>query len=203
METQLIKLSKLKNAKGNPRFIKDNKYKQLVQSIKEFPQMLEARPLVVNMKYEVLGGNMRLRACKELGIAEVPCVIVDYTEEQEKEFVIKDNISFGDWDWDILANEWPQEQLIEWGMDSYNFGASPDFLEVPDIDQIDVTPANPSGPVKEPTAATEGFVKLEIVLREDYKKEVVKLLNQIQTAQNCTMGDALYHGLISSNPHGK
>jgi hypothetical protein len=102
----------------NPRFIKDYKFEKLVKSVKEFPEMLELRPIVVNQDMIVLGGNMRLKACEEAGLKEVPIIFADnLTPEQEKEFIIKDNSSFGEWDWDLLANEWDSEQLLDWGMD--------------------------------------------------------------------------------------
>lgn len=102
----------------NPRFIKDYKFEKLVKSIREFPQMLDLRPIVVNQDMIVLGGNMRLKACEEAGLKEVPIIFADnLTPEQEKEFIIKDNSSFGEWDWDLLANEWDVDQLNDWGMD--------------------------------------------------------------------------------------
>jgi ParB-like chromosome segregation protein Spo0J len=106
----------------NPRFIKGNKFEKLVKSIKEFPEMLDLRPIVVNQDMIVLGGNMRLKACEEAGLKEVPIIFADnLTPEQEKEFIIKDNSSFGEWDWDLLANEWDVEQLADWGLDIPNF----------------------------------------------------------------------------------
>ena len=106
----------------NPRFIKGNKFEKLVKSIKEFPQMLDLRPIVVNQDMIVLGGNMRLKACEEAGLKEVPIIFADnLTPEQEKEFIIKDNSSFGEWDWDLLANEWNTDQLDDWGLDIPNF----------------------------------------------------------------------------------
>ena len=106
----------------NPRFIKGNKFEKLVKSIKEFPQMLDLRPIVVNQDMIVLGGNMRLKACEEAGLKEVPIIFADnLTPEQEKEFIIKDNSSFGEWDWDLLANEWDTDQLADWGLDIPNF----------------------------------------------------------------------------------
>ena len=102
----------------NPRFIKEGKFEKLVKSIKEFPEMLELRPIVVNQDMVVLGGNMRLKACEEAGIEQVPIIFADnLTEEQQKEFIIKDNSSFGEWDWDLLANEWDVDLLNEWGLD--------------------------------------------------------------------------------------
>ena len=106
----------------NPRFIKGNKFEKLVKSIKEFPEMLDLRPIVVNQDMIVLGGNMRLKACEEAGLKEVPIIFADnLTPEQEKEFIIKDNSSFGEWDWDLLANEWNTDQLADWGLDIPNF----------------------------------------------------------------------------------
>ena len=115
--TEKIKTSKIKNNPDNPRIIKDERFKGLVQSIKEFPEMLELRPIVVDKDLMVLGGNMRLKACKELNLKEVYITKADnLTEEQKKEFIIKDNTSFGDWDYSQLS-EWDNEQLNEWGIE--------------------------------------------------------------------------------------
>ena len=105
------KISQLKPNPNNPRFIKDEKFKKLVQSIKDFPEMLKIRPIVINLEKIVLGGNMRLKAAVDAGLKEVPVVIADLTKEQEKEFIIKDNIGFGQWDWDIIANEWDTDKF--------------------------------------------------------------------------------------------
>ena len=103
---------------NNPRLIKDDKFKKLVKSIKEFPEMLNLRPIVVDDNYVVLGGNMRLRACIEAGLKRVPIIKASaLTAEQQKRFIITDNVGFGEWDWDMLANEWDQEELIDWGLD--------------------------------------------------------------------------------------
>lgn len=113
-----VDIKQVRSNPDNPRFIKGNKFDKLVKSIKEFPQMLDLRPIVVNQDMVVLGGNMRLKACEEAGLKEVPIIFADnLTPEQEKEFIIKDNSSFGEWDWDLLANEWNTDQLIDWGMD--------------------------------------------------------------------------------------
>lgn len=113
-----VNITKIKSNPDNPRVIKDYKFKKLVKSIKEFPQMLDLRPIVVNSDMVVLGGNMRLRACQAAGLTEVPIIEAqDLTEAQQKEFIIKDNSSFGEWDWDILANEWDTNELKDWGLD--------------------------------------------------------------------------------------
>ena len=118
MKTQKIKLTKIKRNPNNPRLIKDNKYRKLVQSIKEFPEMLDIRPIVVNDDMIVLGGNMRLKACQEAGLKEVSVIKAsELSAEQQREFIVKDNVGFGEWDWDMLANEWDAEKLNEWGLD--------------------------------------------------------------------------------------
>jgi hypothetical protein len=107
---------------SNPRIIKDDKFKKLVKSIQEFPQMLELRPIVVDANMVVLGGNMRLKACKAAGLKEVPIIVADkLTPEQQAEFIIKDNVGFGEWDWDILANEWDAALMTDWGLDIGGF----------------------------------------------------------------------------------
>ena len=140
-----VKISEVKTNPNNPRIIKDDKFKKLVKSIQEFPQMLELRPIVVNTEMIVLGGNMRLKACKEAGLKEVPIIMADeLTEEQQKEFIVKDNVGFGEWDWDLLANEWDAVQLEEWGLDGFPFEevteleAEEDDYTEPDNIQVDV-----------------------------------------------------------------
>jgi ParB-like chromosome segregation protein Spo0J len=118
MKTKTVKISEVKSNPNNPRTIKDDKFKKLVASIKEFPEMLDIRPIVVNADMVVLGGNMRLKACKEAGLKEVPIIVADHlTEEQSQQFIIKDNVSGGEWDWDMLQAQWNVEDLIEWGLD--------------------------------------------------------------------------------------
>jgi len=119
---QIVKINEVKPNPKNPRIIKYGKFQKLVKSIQEFPDMLNKRPLVVftdvDNKYVVLGGNMRLKACKEIGLKEIPIIVADeWTEEQKNEFLIKDNVGFGEWDWDSLANEWDAEKLDDWGLD--------------------------------------------------------------------------------------
>ena len=115
---QIVDIKSVKSNPNNPRIIKDDKFNKLVKSIKEFPKMLKIRPIVVNNDMVVLGGNMRLKACKEAGLKEVSIIKAsDLTEEEQKQFIIKDNVGFGEWDWEMIANEWDVEQLSEWGLD--------------------------------------------------------------------------------------
>ncbi len=121
---EIRKISEIKLNPNNPRLIKDDKFKKLVQSIKDFPEMLNIRPIVVNQDMIILGGNMRYKACKEAGLKEIPVIVTDLTEEQQREFLIKDNTSGGEWDWEVLANEWDNEQLADWGLDLVGFDAN-------------------------------------------------------------------------------
>jgi len=130
LKTVKVKISDIKANPNNPRLIKDDNFAKLVQSVTEFPEMLEIRPIVVNSEMVVLGGNMRLKACKEAKIKELTVIIADnLTEEQQREFLIKDNVSGGEWDWEVLANEWDSEQLEDWGLDVPDFGADTELLE--------------------------------------------------------------------------
>lgn len=138
-----MKVSQLKANPTNPRIIKDDKFKKLVESLRGFPEMMEKRPMVcvtdVDGKLFPLGGNMRLRAIQELGMKEIPDTWVtladDWTEEKRKEFTIKDNASFGEWNWDDLANEWDADMLSDWGINIPSFAAEPDYSILDDEDE--------------------------------------------------------------------
>jgi DNA modification methylase len=113
-----ISINAIKSNPNNPRVIRDDKFRKLVKSINEFPEMLELRPIVVNDDMVVLGGNMRLKACKEAGLSEVAIIKAsNLSEAQQAEFIIKDNVGFGEWDWDMLANEYDEQDLKDWGLD--------------------------------------------------------------------------------------
>ena len=115
---QKVKINAIKTNPKNPRLIKDDKFKKLVKSIQEFPQMLELRPIVVDENNIILGGNMRYKACVEAGLKEIFILKAeDLTEQQKDEFIVKDNVGFGEWNWDILANEWDTDKLQDWGLD--------------------------------------------------------------------------------------
>jgi ParB-like chromosome segregation protein Spo0J len=134
MKSITVKISEVKSNPNNPRIIKDDKFQKLVKSIKEFPEMLNIRPIVVNSDMVVLGGNMRLKACKEAGLKEVAIIKADdLTDDQQKQFIIKDNVGFGEWDWEDLANNWDAEQLTDWGLDI------PDFKQVDEKETEDLS----------------------------------------------------------------
>lgn len=114
---QAVNINEVKENDLNPRYINESKFNQLVKSLKSFPKMLEKRPIVVDENMVILGGNMRLRACKEAGMKTVWIDKTEgWTEEEKQEFIIKDNVNFGEWDWDILANDWDNQLLNDWGL---------------------------------------------------------------------------------------
>ena len=167
-----VKISEVKPNPNNPRLIKDDKFKKLVKSIQEFPDMLNVRPIVVNKDMVVLGGNMRLKAIKEAGYKEIAVDIVDWTEDQQKEFIVKDNASFGEWNWDDLANNWDEEQLVEWGVDTWVNKSNDDLLELGDKTQEENTNA--------PKITDEGYSLFEIVMLHENKLYLFDVLNQVK-----------------------
>jgi site-specific DNA-methyltransferase (adenine-specific) len=144
----IVQISRVKPNPNNPRIIKDEKFAKLVKSIQDFPDMLNKRPLVcytdTDGQFVVLGGNMRLKAAKECKLKEIPIILADeWTAEQRAEFLIKDNVGFGEWDWEQLANEWDVQQLEDWGLDVPDFEgqeleAQEDDYEIPDVVQTDI-----------------------------------------------------------------
>jgi ParB-like chromosome segregation protein Spo0J len=180
MKTEKVKIGKIKNNPNNPRLIKDDKFKKLVKSIKEFPEMLEIRPIVVDQDNIVLGGNMRLRACQEAGLKEVHILQADkLTEKQQREFIIKDNVGFGEWDWDDLANEWNTEELEDWGLD---IPLDERIDELEEDEEIELEQSVQLEPPKEyilimaePNSVdweeVKETLKLKIVRKGGYKKE--------------------------------
>ena len=126
-DVKVVNITEIKSNPNNPRIIKDDKFKKLVESVKTFPEMANVRPIVVNTDMVVLGGNMRLKAMKEAGWKEAPIQIVDWDEQKQKEFIVKDNVGFGEWDWDDLANNWEVEELTEWGLNIPNWSLGHDI----------------------------------------------------------------------------
>lgn len=154
MKTEKVKINEVRPNDSNPRIIKDDKFKKLVRSIQEFPQMLEIRPIVVDENNVVLGGNMRLKACKEAGLKDVYIVKAEnLTEEQKQEFIVKDNVGFGEWDWDALANEWDVDKLDEWGLDI------PKILDSSEDD------------LKDLSSTIDNLYRIEIVCKDEEHQE--------------------------------
>jgi DNA modification methylase len=139
-----VPLKDIKSNPNNPRVIKDEKFAKLVQSLKDLPEMASVRPIVVNQDMIVLGGNMRLKAMKEAGWKEAPVEVVDWDEDKQRQFIIKDNVGFGEWDWEMLANEWDADELDDWGLDVPAFDdpkeleAKEDDFEIPDEIKTDI-----------------------------------------------------------------
>lgn len=160
-----VSIKTIKPNPKNPRIIKDDKFRKLVKSIKDFPQMLELRPIVVDENNIILGGNMRFKALQEAGHKEVFIIRAnELTDEQKDEFIVKDNVGFGEWDWDALANEWNPEQLNEWGLEV------PVFNDEVNLDDF----------FQENDPATEKEDKFRIVLEyteEDYN-EIIELFGK-------------------------
>ena len=179
MKPNKIKISKIKSNPNNPRLIKDYKFRKLVKSIKEFPEMLKLRPIVVDENNIILGGNMRYKACIEAGLKEIYVIQADdLSEDQKKEFIIKDNSSFGDWDWDVIANEWDLELINDWGVD---LPLNDQIDQLEDDDEIELPQSVQLEPPKEyilimaePNSVDweelKETLKLKMVRRGGYKK---------------------------------
>ena len=127
-----MKLSEIKSNPDNPRIIRDAKFDQLKKSIQEFPAMLELRPMIIDAAGVVLGGNMRLRALQDLGYKEIPDTWVkraeELTDDEKRRFIIVDNVGYGEWDWETIANAWDADEVREWGLDVPGFDVSPDDM---------------------------------------------------------------------------
>jgi len=134
MKVELVPLEALAPNQNNPRVIRDEQFQKLVKSLKEFPEMLQVRPIIADSNGIVLGGNMRLRAAQEAGLESVHAVHVDWSEEKQLEFMIKDNVGFGEWDWEALANEWTDLPLTEWALPVWNLEQAKVIEGVNDLD---------------------------------------------------------------------
>lgn len=169
-EMQFVPIEKIKPSPNNPRVIRDEKFKKLVKSIEEFPDMLNKRPLIVftdkDQNFVVLGGNMRLKALKELKYKSVPVILADdWTEEQKAEFLIKDNLGFGEWNWNELNESWDSELLEEWGLDLPNY-----MKEETDLEDFFE---------EEPKSETKSKSKIILEYSEEDYNEVIKMLDSI------------------------
>lgn len=185
-------------SENNPRSISPDKFEKLKQSIKDLPKMMELRPIVVDSDNVVLAGNMRFKALLDMGYSEVPDEWImdagDMTESQKAEFIVKDNVSLGAWDFEALSTNWDKDSLIQWGFEIYDFGTSTDILDSYDYgdddyeegSDIESTPT-----LDKPKVTDNGYVKYEIILKEEDKKELVSLLASIKKEQEVTLAEAL------------
>lgn len=172
MKIEKVHISKVHLNDENPRIIKDDKFKKLVKSIQDFPQMLEIRPIVVDEGMMILGGNMRYQACKDAGMEYIYIIRAEnLTSEQKREFVIKDNASFGEWDWDVLANEWESQELNDWGIDVWRHEEGMSLEDV--FEEHESTPKE-----KEEEKEDTYEIKATFTSKEDYMKAVSNLDKQ-------------------------
>jgi ParB-like chromosome segregation protein Spo0J len=174
-----MKITKLKLNDKNPRTIKDTKFTQLVRSIENFPKMMQLRPIVVDEHYVILGGNMRYRACLELGMKEIPDewvkVAKGLTDEEKRRFTIEDNVQFGDWDWDALANEWDTAMLIDFGVDLPAFTVTD---ERPDFNDTNADKGNRLN------AKDGNWFYVEFYGQDDYFKQLYEQIEQAEGMQS-------------------
>lgn len=173
MNREKVKISEVKPNPNNPRLIKDDKFAKLVDSLRNFPEMAEVRPIVVNTDMIILGGNMRFRAMKEAGWKTVPVQVVDWPEDKQREFIIKDNVSGGEWDWEMLANEWDAEQLGNWGLNIPNWSAGVDANNMND-DELDLSEEF------DPVGIASGLHRVTFIF--DGQDEAESYLNSINVA---------------------
>ena len=169
---QKVPITQVKLNPNNPRVIKDDKFKRLVKSIQDLPEMGMVRPIVVNQDMIVLGGNMRLKAMQEVGLKEVPITIVDWDEDKQRQFIIKDNIGYGEWDFDMLANEWDEVELQDWGLVIPQLN-NIDLYDIPEQDKL--TDTN-----NEPKASSDGYSAFELIMLHENKLVLLETLNKIK-----------------------
>ena len=166
-----VSISSIKENENNPRSINKQKFKKLVKSVQEFPEMLKLRPIVVDKDNIILGGNMRYKACKEVGLKEVYIIQAkNLSEEQVQEFIIKDNVGFGDWDWDILANSWDTSLLTDWGVDVWK--NSDDFsFDIEDEEEEEE---------EKRKISDDNYSSFEIIMYHENKIKLVSVLSKIK-----------------------
>jgi len=194
---ELVSIKTIKPNPKNPRTIKPNKFQQLVRSVKEFPEMLEVRPIVVDENMVILGGNMRFKAIVEAGFKEVYIIRAEnLTESQKDEFIIKDNANYGDWDWDMLANEYQQSNLTHWGLDVWEQEEYTKFQpeEETDIPEDDNHPKGSAVEVHKPV-----ILQLEFEIG-DYT-HALELVKRAKT-QGHNIGTLLIQSMQKSLGHG-
>ena len=172
MTTEQLPISSIKINPNNPRIIKDDNFNKLVQSIKNFPEMLQIRPIVVNDDLIVLGGNMRLKACKEAGLKDIPVIKASkLTLEQQREFIIKDNIGFGDWDWQMIAAQWNDAPLDDWGLNVPNFDVSESIIDIENIEDDYIV---------KPEIDDDNYSVFELVMNYNNKIKLLATINKVK-----------------------
>ena len=190
----LMKLKEIKANPNNPRVLRDDKFAKLKQSISEFPKMLTLRPMVIDENNMILGGNMRLRALQDLGYTEIDDAWVkrssDLTEEEKQRFIIADNLSFGSWDWDTLANEWDTEQLMDWGLEVPNYV---DDYEDIEEEEKDITEEKEVVWIPDCLYASNNIYEIPTLLIDKQAKDLILPLIPYGVAARSTIGIGTYH----------
>ena len=183
MKIETIQISKIKLNPNNPRLIKDDKFTKLVQSIKDFPEMLNIRPIVVNEDMIILGGNMRFKACKEAGLKEVPIIKASgLSAEKQREFLIKDNVSGGEWDFELLK-DWDALELESWGLDIPNWSKGIDANNMSDED-VDIDDEF------DPIGSASDLMKIVFIFNNELEAETFMSLNHKETQYKKVSGPA-------------
>jgi hypothetical protein len=195
IKTEKVKISLVKSNPNNPRIIKDDKFKQLVKSIKEFPEMLEIRPIVVNSDMIVLGGNMRLKACVEAGLKQVPIIKAStLTPDQQRQFIIKDNSGYGEWDWELIRKEWNLNEIGEWGIEIPPFIANGELLNLePENNAQGDYGAGPGN-----SKTSNDYSLFELVMLHTNKLKLVEILNHIKAEDKLETLEQAMMSLIKS-----
>lgn len=176
-----LPISEIKENPKNPRIIKDYKFDKLLKSVKEFPEMTEIRPVVINKDNMIIGGNMRFKAMKEAGWTEIPVIQVDLSKEKEEEFIIKDNVTAGEWDWDALANEWDTKTLNEWAL---NTPFNTDILDIDDKPTTDVEAP------KAPKTTDDDYSVFDMMMLYENKIELLEILRIVKEKENIEKQEA-------------
>ena len=180
-----LPINEIKPNPNNPRYIKDDKFKKLVQSLKDFPEMADVREIVVNKDHVILGGNMRFKAMQEAGWTEAPVKVVDWSEEKQKEFIVKDNVAGGEWDYDVLANEWDIEELNDWGLDDAALKINANLKNIDDLyvdfDSFDLMVVNPPEAPRLKERFELNFDKIEKyqVFKDKYRDNPQQLIDDL------------------------
>ena len=182
-----VEIKDLKEHPDNPRYIREKNFTALLNSVRDFPDMLKARPLVANQDMVVIGGNMRLRALRHLKIKKAPVLIVDWDEQKQSEFMIKDNLQQGEFDWDLIANHWDQDSLISWGVDQFHFGVSNVSDLLPDAGDEVHDPKESDAP-----KLTDGYTKVEFIVKEEEKRHIMKKVREYADQKDLQLGQALF-----------
>lgn len=195
MKKKKLSIDELTFNDKNPRYIKEEKFELLKKSLSEFPEMTKVRQPVVNKEGLILGGTMRVRAMQSLGIKTIEVIEVDWSEEKQKEFILKDNAQFGNWDYDLLSNEFDNTLLKDWGVIDFDFSSSNTDI----FDDVPIDDTKNKERKEKPSAYD--YVDYTVTLLESQKKYIMKLVNDYAKEQELPKGESLY--LLLKDKYGE